>query len=71
MTRRRTRIGTPAGRSSRSYSRARLGGGAGAPQGTAEEEVGYEVCLSLSTLFSRSIPTRYLLRNLWPTILPS
>jgi hypothetical protein len=41
-------------------------------EGTAEEEVGYyEVCLSLSTLFSRSIPTRYLLRNLWPTIPPS
>ena len=31
----------------------------------------YDAALSRSTLFSRSIPTRYWLRNLWPTMPPS
>ena len=37
----------------------------------APEAEGYKTCLSLSTLRSRSIPTRYLLRNLCPTMPPS
>src|SRR5207245_4755477 len=31
----------------------------------------YDTCFKRRTLRSRSIPTRYLLRNLWPTIPPS
>ena len=52
--------------------------GAGAARGAAAKEratgrspAAQLTAFSLSTLCSRSMPTRYLLRNLWPTIPPS